>query len=67
MGGVLFGYFVYTPAPENPHLPGTLTTGSVDAGGLTRTYRTYVPQVWRKGHRWWWSCTALGKTERNYG
>jgi polyhydroxybutyrate depolymerase len=44
LGGALFGYFVYTPAPDVPHLSGTLTTGSIDVGGLTRTYLTYVPK-----------------------
>ena len=41
--GVLFAYLVYTPDPEMPHLSGTLTTGSLDVGGLTRTYLKYVP------------------------
>jgi polyhydroxybutyrate depolymerase len=44
LGGVLFGYFVYTPDPEIPHLSGTLTRGLVDMGGLTRTYLAYVPR-----------------------
>jgi polyhydroxybutyrate depolymerase len=43
-GAVLFWYFVYTPHSEIPHLSGTLTTGSVDVGGLTRSYLTYVPR-----------------------
>jgi len=43
-GGVLFWYFVYTPHSEIPHLSGTLTRGSVDVGGLTRSYLTYVPR-----------------------
>jgi polyhydroxybutyrate depolymerase len=41
--GALFGYFVYTPPPEIPHLSGTLTKGSIEVGGLKRTYTTYVP------------------------
>jgi polyhydroxybutyrate depolymerase len=49
LGGALFGYFVYTPAPEIPHLSGTLTKGSIEVDGLTRTYRTYVPQGLAKG------------------
>ena len=44
LAGVLVGYFVYTPVPDNPHLSGTLTTGSMDLGGLRRTYLTYVPR-----------------------
>lgn len=47
--GALFGYFVYTPAPDDPHLSGTLTRGSIEAGGLTRTYSTYVPRGLAKG------------------
>lgn len=42
--GALFGYFVYSPAPEVPRLSGTLAKGAIEAGGLKRTYLTYVPQ-----------------------
>jgi polyhydroxybutyrate depolymerase len=49
LGAVLFGYYVYTPAPEIPHLSGTLTKGSIEAGGLKRTYTTYVPRGLAKG------------------
>ncbi len=45
----LFGYFVYTPAPEVPRLSGTLTRGSIEVGGLQRTYRTYVPRGLARG------------------
>jgi polyhydroxybutyrate depolymerase len=48
LGAVLFGYFIYTPAAEVPHLSGTLTTASITAGGLTRTYLTYLPLGLRK-------------------
>jgi polyhydroxybutyrate depolymerase len=41
--GALFGYFVYSPDPELPHLAGTLAKGSMEVDGLKRTYRTYVP------------------------
>jgi polyhydroxybutyrate depolymerase len=44
LGGALFGYFVYSPAPEVPRLSGTLTKGTIEVGGLKRTYRTYVPR-----------------------
>jgi polyhydroxybutyrate depolymerase len=47
--GALFGYFIYSPAPEIPQLSGTLTKGSIDAGGLKRTYTTYVPRELAKG------------------
>jgi polyhydroxybutyrate depolymerase len=47
--GALFGYFVYSPAPEAPHLSGTLTKETIEVDGLTRTYRTYVPQGLAKG------------------
>jgi polyhydroxybutyrate depolymerase len=47
--GALFGYFVYSPTPELPHLSGTLTKGSIEVGGLKRTYRTYVPRQLAKG------------------
>jgi polyhydroxybutyrate depolymerase len=49
LGGVLFGYYVYTPAPEMPRLSGTLTRGSIEVGGLKRTYTTYVPRGLEKG------------------
>jgi polyhydroxybutyrate depolymerase len=49
LGGALFGYYVYTPAPEMPRLSGTLTKGSIDVGGLKRTYITYVPKGLPKG------------------
>lgn len=45
----LLGYFVYTPAPEKPQLSGTLSQGSIEVGGFTRSYRTYVPKGLPKG------------------
>jgi polyhydroxybutyrate depolymerase len=48
-GGALFGYFIYSPAPEVPRLSGKLTGGTIDVGGLKRTYLTYVPQELAKG------------------
>jgi len=47
--GALFGYFVYTPPPEIPHLSGTLTKGSIEVGGLKRTYTTYIPRGLAQG------------------
>ena len=47
--GALVGYFLYSPAPELPRLSGTLTRGTIDVGGLKRTYRTYVPRGLSKG------------------
>ena len=47
--GALFGYFVYSPAPEVPRLSGTLTKGTIAVGGLKRTYLTYVPRGLAKG------------------
>jgi len=49
LGGALFGYFVFSPAPEVPHLSGTLTKETIEVDGLTRTYRTYVPGGLAKG------------------
>jgi polyhydroxybutyrate depolymerase len=49
LGGALFGYFVYTPAPEVPRLSGKLAGGTVEVGGRNRTYLTYVPQGLTKG------------------
>jgi polyhydroxybutyrate depolymerase len=49
LGGALFGYYVYTPAPELPHLSGTLTHDSIQVNGLKRTYLTYVPHGLAKG------------------
>jgi polyhydroxybutyrate depolymerase len=45
----LFGYFVYSPAPEVPRLSGTLTRGTIEVGGLKRTYLLYVPRALAKG------------------
>jgi polyhydroxybutyrate depolymerase len=47
--GVLFGYYGYTPASETPRLSGTLSKGSIEMGGLKRTYTTYVPRGLPKG------------------
>jgi polyhydroxybutyrate depolymerase len=47
--GALFGYFVYSPAPQVPQLSGTLTKDSIEVGGLKRIYRTYVPRGLAKG------------------
>jgi polyhydroxybutyrate depolymerase len=47
--GALLGYFGYSPAPEVPRLSGALTRGTMTAGGLKRTYRTYVPRGPAKG------------------
>jgi hypothetical protein len=44
LGGALFGYFVYSPAPEVPPLSGTLTKGTIEVRGLKRTYLTHVPR-----------------------
>jgi polyhydroxybutyrate depolymerase len=42
--GALFGYFVYSPAPDVPQLSGALNRGTMTVGELARTYRTYVPR-----------------------
>jgi polyhydroxybutyrate depolymerase len=49
LGCVLFGYFIYSPAPEVPQLSGALTKNSIEVGGLKRTYLTYVPRGLAKG------------------
>jgi polyhydroxybutyrate depolymerase len=49
LGGALFGYFVYSPAPEVPRLSGKLTKGAIEVGGRKRTYLSYVPQGLPKG------------------
>ena len=49
LASALFGYFVYSPAPEVPRLSGTLTNGTIEVGGRTRTYLTYVPAGLTKG------------------
>jgi polyhydroxybutyrate depolymerase len=49
MGAALFGYFVYSPAPEVPRLSGTLTRGTIVVGRLKRTYLTYVPRGLTRG------------------
>lgn len=47
--GVLFGYFIYRPAPEVPRLSGRLTRGTLEVGGWKRSYLTYVPQELKQG------------------
>lgn len=44
VAAALFGYFVYSPDAEVPPLSGRFDRGSIDVGGMTRTYRLYVPQ-----------------------
>lgn len=46
---VLFAALVYTPPPAVPRLSGTWRKGTIEVGGLTRTYRTYLPLDLRKG------------------
>ena len=40
----LLGYFVYTPDPQDAQLSGGHSKGSLEVGGLLRSYRTYVPK-----------------------
>lgn len=49
VAGALFGWFLYTPAAEVPRLSGTVAKGSIEVGGLTRTYQTYLPKGLEKG------------------
>jgi polyhydroxybutyrate depolymerase len=49
LGGALFGYFVYSPAPALPQLSGALTKNAIQAGGLKRTYLAYVPRALAAG------------------
>ena len=49
LGGALFGYFIYSPAPEVPRLSGKLTKGTLEVSGWKRTYLTYVPRGLKKG------------------
>ena len=49
LGGALFGYFLYSPAPEAPRTSGKLTEAALEVGGLRRTYLLYVPQGLPKG------------------
>jgi polyhydroxybutyrate depolymerase len=44
LAGALAVYFLYAPAPEKPPLSGTLTSGSIVAGGRVRSYLVYVPR-----------------------
>ena len=46
---VLLGYFVYTPDPQVPQLSGVHSKGSLEVGGLMRSYRTYVPKDLSQG------------------
>ena len=49
LGGALFGYFIYTPGPEEPRLSGELMKGTLEAGGRNRIYLVYVPRGLAKG------------------
>jgi polyhydroxybutyrate depolymerase len=44
LGAALFGWFVYSPDPELPALSGAVTKDAIEAGGLKRTYWTYIPR-----------------------
>jgi len=37
-------YLLYTPDPDSSSLSGTMTKGSIEAGGVTRTYHVYLPK-----------------------
>lgn len=45
----LVAYFVMTPDIEAPDLSGAVTTGSIETGGQTRTYRVYTPKDLQPG------------------
>lgn len=45
----LLGYFVYTPEPARPQLSGELVKGTMEVGGLRRSYLSYVPRGLPKG------------------
>ena len=49
VAGALFGWFLYTPAPEMPQLSGVVAKGTLESGGLTRSYQTYLPKGLAKG------------------
>lgn len=42
-------WLLYTPDPKAPPLSGRLAKGNIEAGGLTRTYQTYLPKDLPKG------------------
>lgn len=43
VGGGLFAYFIYSPAPGEPRLTGKIIEGSIEAGDRKRTYSLYAP------------------------
>jgi polyhydroxybutyrate depolymerase len=45
----LLGYFVYAPEPVRPPLSGALVKGTMEVGGLRRSYVSYVPRGLPKG------------------
>ncbi len=47
--GLLFAYFLYSPDPQLPQLSGVISKGTIEVGGVKRTYRTYVPRGLPKG------------------
>lgn len=42
-------YLLYTPEPEPASLSGILAKGSIEAGGVPRTYQAYLPKDLPKG------------------
>jgi polyhydroxybutyrate depolymerase len=49
LGAVLFGYFIYSPAPTPFQHSGQFAKASIEVAGTTRTYMTYVPSRLPKG------------------
>jgi len=41
--GVAYGYFVYAPVPETPLLSASARSNTIQSGGRSRTYWSYVP------------------------
>ena len=45
----LLGYSMRSPGPDSAQLSGTLARDTIEVDGVTRSYRTYVPQGLAKG------------------
>ena len=41
--GAAYGYFIYSPVPDEPVLSAAIQRQSIQTGGRTRTYPAYVP------------------------
>jgi polyhydroxybutyrate depolymerase len=49
LGAALFVYFIYSPAPESPHLSGSFRQSTLEVAGIQRRYTLYLPARYAPG------------------